>query len=332
MKSLLTKQILLSGIQPSGHLTIGHYAGALANWANMQQDYHCLFMLADLHTITVRQNPADLRDRCYDVLALYIANGIDPEKNIIFAQSHVPAHTQLAWVLSCNTHMGELNRMTQFKDKSQQHASNVNVGLFSYPVLMAADILLYNTHKVPVGEDQKQHLELTRDIALRFNHHYGEILSIPTPYISPQGARLMSLQDPTRKMSKSDSNENSYIALLDSPEIIRNKFKRAVTDSGSEICADINKPGVTNLLMILSLMTGQTIQVLETAYQGVGYGQFKRDVAEAVITKLIPIQEKYRAWREDTVALSKVLAQGAERARQQAQIVLKRVYEAVGLL
>ncbi len=327
-----SKPVLLSGIQPSGHLTIGHYAGAIANWVKMQQEHECLFMLADLHTLTVRQNPQQLRERCYDVLALYIANGIDPEKNTLFIQSHVPAHTQLAWILNCFIHVGELNRMTQFKDKSKQHAANINAGLFNYPVLMAADILLYGTKQVPVGEDQKQHLELTRDVALRFNHYYGDIFTIPQPYIPPQGARIMSLQDPTQKMSKSDPNENSYIALLDPPEVILNKLKRAVTDSGNEICQHPDKPGISNLLTLLTILTGQTLAQLEAQYKNTGYGKFKTDVAEAVIEHLKPIQQKYKSWREDETALRQVLAKGAEQARKKAQPMLDQVYDALGLI
>src|SRR5262245_63170 len=232
------KPIILSGIQPSGHLNIGHYIGALTQWAHMQEEYQCFFMLADLHTLTVKQDPAEFRERCYDTLALYIACGIDPEQNVLFAQSHVPAHTQLAWILNCFTYIGELSRMTQFKDKSKRHATNINAGLFSYPALMAADILIHNASRVPVGEDQKQHLELTRDIALRFNHLYGDIFVIPEPYIPVHGARIMGLADPTVKMSKSDPNPHNYIALLDPPELILTKLKRSVTDSGHDIVFD----------------------------------------------------------------------------------------------
>lgn len=326
------KYTVLSGIQPSGELTIGGYIGAVQSWIKMQHEYDSLFMLADLHTLTVSQDPALLRKRCYDFLALYIACGIDPEKNILFAQSHVPEHTQLAWVLNCYTYMGELNRMTQFKDKSKQHAANINVGLFDYPVLMAADVLIYASHHVPVGDDQKQHMELVRDLALRFNHRYGEILVIPEPYIPPQGARIMSLQEPTQKMSKSDVNPHSYIALLDDPDTIRTKLKRATTDSGNEIRFDSEKPGISNLLTLLSAVTDQTISELEEGYQGVGYGKFKSDVAEAVIMHLAPIQSRYHELRRDEGELQRLLQAGAEAAGLRARSMLKRVYEAVGLV
>jgi len=332
MTNKTKKFTVLSGIQPSGELTIGGYIGAVQSWVKMQHEYDCLFMLADLHTLTVMQDPKLLRKRCYDFLALYIACGIDPAQNILFAQSHVPEHTQLAWVLNCYAHMGELNRMTQFKDKSKQHAANINVGLFDYPVLMAADVLVYGSHHVPVGDDQKQHMELIRDLALRFNHQHGEIFIVPEPYIPPQGARIMSLQEPTQKMSKSDPNSNSYIALLDDPEVIRNKLKRAVTDSGSEIRSDIEKPGVSNLLVLLSAMTGQTIAQLEASYQGVGYGKFKSDVAEAIVAHLKPIQAHYNELRSDEQVLQGLLQRGAEAASSRAKPMLKRVYEAVGLV
>jgi tryptophanyl-tRNA synthetase len=327
------KKNILSGIQPSGQLILGNYVGALSHWVKMQDEYNCYFMLADLHTLTVTQAPHELRQRCYDFLALYIACGIDPEKNVLFAQSHVPAHTQLAWVLSCSTQLGELNRMTQFKDKSQRHESNINAGLLNYPILMAADILLYDAHLVPVGEDQKQHLELTRDLAARVNHYHGDIFTIPEPYIPPHGARIMSLQEPTKKMSKSDVSEQSYIALLDTPDVIRKKFKRAVTDSGAEVYYDtVEKPGISNLLTLLSIMTRSPISVLEETYRTEGYGKFKTAVGEAVVEQLLPIQARYHAVREDTGYLTQVLKQGAEKASCQADAVMKRVYDALGLI
>lgn len=327
------KPILLSGIQPSGHLMIGNYIGAISHWQKMQADYDCLFMLVDLHTLTVRQDPALLRQRCYDFLALYIACGIHPENNTLFVQSHVPAHAQLAWILNCFTQIGELNRMTQFKDKSRRHAHNINAGLFDYPVLMAADILLYNTAKVPVGEDQKQHLELTRDVALRFNHLYGEIFTVPEPYIPPQGARIMSLQDPTQKMSKSDANEQNYIGLLDPPELVRNKLKRAVTDSGSEVRYDPEtKPGVANLLTIFSGVSGQTVAELEATYATGGYGRFKNELADAIIEHLKPIQQQYQALRADDAVLQGILMKGAEKAACRANPVLRKVHDALGLI
>lgn len=327
------KPILLSGIQPSGELTIGGYIGAIQSWQQMQRDYDCLFMMVDLHTLTVKQNPEQLRQRSYDFLALYIACGIDPERNLLFMQSHVPAHSQLAWILNCYTYMGELNRMTQFKDKSKRHENNINAGLFSYPVLMAADILLYGTHRVPVGEDQKQHLELARDVAMRFNHQYGEIFTVPEPYIPAQGARIMSLQEPTQKMSKSDPNLNSFISLIDSPEVILSKLKRAVTDSDSEVrYAPAEKPGVSNLLVLLSAVTQQSIAQLEKQYEGCGYGKFKTDVAEAIIEHLRPIQARYHELRPDQARLHEILQRSAAAARERAEPMLRRVYEVIGLV
>lgn len=326
------KPILLSGIQPSGNLMIGNYIGALKNWVKLQHDYDCLFMLVDLHSITVQQDPKKLRERCYDFLSLYIACGIDPQKNLLFVQSHVPAHSQLSWILNCYTFMGELNRMTQFKDKSKRHDSNINAGLFDYPVLMAADILLYGTDKVPVGEDQKQHLELTRDIAIRFNRLYGEIFTVPEPFIPPVGARIMSLLDPTQKMSKSDDNPNNYVALLDPPDLIRQKLKRAVTDSGSEIRFLNEKPGVSNLLTLYSALTERSIPDLEAAYAGVGYGKFKADVGEVIVEYLQPIQQRYQEIRQDTQGLAKILQQGAETASARAQKTIDQVYDAVGFI
>jgi tryptophanyl-tRNA synthetase len=328
----MKKYTVLSGIQPSGELTIGGYIGAVQSWVKMQDTHDCLFMLADLHTLTVKQDPALLRKRCYDFLALYIACGIDPNQNILFAQSQVPEHTQLAWILNCYTHMGELNRMTQFKDKSTQHASNINAGLFDYPVLMAADVLLYGSHHVPVGDDQKQHMELIRDVAQRFNHQHGDVFIIPEPYIPPQGARIMSLQAPLQKMSKSDPNPHAYIALLDSPDTIRDKLKRAVTDSGNAVYFDAEKPGVSNLLTLFSAMTGEPIAALETQYRTAGYGKFKNAVAEAVVAHLEPIQARYTALRTDIQALTQHLHAGAEAASSRAQKMLARVYAAVGLI
>lgn len=326
------KPVILSGIQTSGRLILGNYMGAIAHWLKMQQEYQCFFMLADLHTLTVKQDPIELRQRCYDALAIYVACGIDPEQQVIFLQSHVPAHTQLTWILDCYTQMGELSRMTQFKDKSDQHPGNINAGLFNYPVLMAADILLYGADRVPVGEDQKQHLELTRDIAIRFNHRYGDIFTIPQAYIPKQGARIMSLQEPTKKMSKSDSNEHAYIALLDSPEEIRNKFKRAVTDSGHDIRFHVEKPGISNLLTLMSVITGKSMTELELDYQNSGYGKFKQDVADVVIEHLKPIQAQYHRLRQDETWLTKIFAQGAERASRKAKMMLDRVYEVIGLV
>jgi len=286
-----------------------------------------------MHAITTKQDPHLLVKRTYDCMAMYIASGIDPQINFLFCQSHVPQHTELAWILNCHTYIGELNRMTQFKDKAKRHATNINVGLFSYPTLMAADILLYNTNLVPVGEDQKQHIELTRNIAMRFNNIYGDIFTIPEPYITKIGSRIMGLQDPTRKMSKSDTNSNNVIYLLDTPDIILNKLKRAVTDSGKEIIADKEKkPGVTNLLQIMSLLTDKSIQELEQYYVGIGYGKFKNDVADTLINFLSPIQKYFQEIRNDKNFMDNILKHGAIKARERSQKVLKKVYDAIGFL
>jgi tryptophanyl-tRNA synthetase len=315
MNSSNNKPVVLSGIQPSGRLTIGNYLGALKNWVSLNEQYNCHYMLVDLHAITVRQAPAVLRERCYEFLALYIACGLDPAKNVLFVQSHVPAHARLSWILNCYTQFGELTRMTQFKDKSQKHVDNINAGLFDYPVLMAADILLYQALKVPVGDDQKQHLELTRDVAQRFNNIYGEIFTVPEPMIPPVGARIMGLQDPAGKMSKSDDAETNAVYLLDEPDVIVRKIKRAVTDLGNEIRYDIaEKPGVSNLMSILSATTGESFEVIVERYNGQGYGKFKQGVAEAVVECLKPVQLKYREIREDRSGLQSVLRDGARKA------------------
>jgi tryptophanyl-tRNA synthetase len=326
------KKVLLSGIQPSGNLMIGNYIGAIKNWASLQEEYDCLFVLVDLHAITVRQEPAELLRRCYEFIALYIACGLDPEKNTIFVQSHVPAHAELAWILNCYTQIGELNRMTQFKDKSKKYEGNVNVGLYDYPVLMAADILLYGADLVPVGEDQKQHLELTRDIAIRFNNLHGEVLTVPQPYIPKVGARIMSLQDPTAKMSKSDANANNYVALLDPPNLIRKKIKRAVTDSGREVRYDEARPGISNLISIHSCITGRSFSEIESDYEGKGYGDFKGDLAEIVADFLKPIQERYAEILADEERLAALLREGAERARNRSRVILEKVHRAIGFI
>ncbi len=328
------KQILFSGIQPSGKLHLGAYVGAIKNWLKLQQEYDCLFSIVDLHTITVKQDPELLRQRCYEFLALYLACGLDPEKNIIFVQSHVAAHAQLTWILNCIAGMGELGRMTQFKDKSQKFASNINVGLFDYPVLQAADILLYKTNIVPVGADQKQHVELCRDIAIRFNNTYGEVFTIPEPYIpkAEAGARIMSLQEPEKKMSKSDANENSIVGLLDDPKVIIKKMKRAVTDSGSEVKFAPDKPGVSNLLTIYSVITNKPVAAIEQQYQNMGYGKFKGDLGEIMVEFLQPIQARYQELRSDESMLNTILFDGAERARHLAEPMLDRVHEALGFI
>lgn len=331
----MNKPVVLSGCQPSGQLTIGNYMGALRQWVGMQDNYDCHFMVVDLHAITVRQDPNALQQATLDGLALYLACGIDPERSTLFLQSHVAAHSQLAWVLSCYTQMGELNRMTQFKDKAQRHEANVNVGLFTYPVLMAADILLYDAKQVPVGDDQKQHLELSRDVATRFNNIYGDVLVVPEPAIPQHGARIMSLQEPLKKMSKSDDNANNYIGLLEEPSVVAKKIKRAVTDSDEQarIYYDPQeKAGVSNLLTLLSGVTERSIENLVADYEGKMYGHLKTDVADAVVAFLEPLQAKYQALRHDRAELDRILRQGAEKANVRAERTLQRVYKAVGLL
>ena len=319
------KQIIFSGIQPSGLITLGNYLGALKNWRELQEEYDCFFSVVDMHAITVRQTPAELRRRSRETMALLIACGLDPEKNVMFLQSQVPAHAELTWVLSCYTMFGELSRMTQFKDKSARYAENINAGLFTYPVLMAADILLYQANLVPVGEDQKQHLELTRDVAQRFNGVYGDVFTVPEPYIPKVGARIMSLQEPEKKMSKSDSNPNGFIAVLDSPDDILRKFKRAVTDSGSEVRRGPDKAGVNNLISIYGAVTGRTAEQTESEFAGKGYGDFKLAVAEAVIEHLRPIREKYEALMADKAYLDEVFESGAARAAQASRKTLAKV-------
>jgi len=331
----MTKPIVLSGCQPSGELTIGNYLGALKQWVNMQDDHECYYMLVDQHAITVRPKPEDLRKATLDGLALYLACGVDPEKSTIFIQSHVPEHSQLSWVLNCYTQMGELNRMTQYKDKSQKSEANMNSGLFTYPVLMAADILLYRADRVPVGEDQKQHLELARDIATRFNNLHGEVFTVPDPYIPEHGARVMSLLEPTKKMSKSDNNEGNFIGLLEDPKKIIKKVKRAVTDSDEQarIYFDVKeKPGVSNLLSLLSCCTGKTIDEIVPTFEGKMYGHLKVETAEAVVAMLEPIQEKYHQYRNDQAFLEQVMRQGAEKASAHARKVIASVYDAVGFI
>lgn len=323
------KKTILSGVQPSGTLTIGNYLGALRNWATMQYDYNCYFCVVDLHAITVRQVPAELRQNCLKTLALYLAVGIDPEKNTLFMQSHVPAHAELAWVLSCYTMFGELSRMTQFKDKSAKHSDNINAGLFTYPVLMAADILLYQPDLVPVGNDQKQHIEIARDIANRFNGAYSETFKIPEPYMPKAGARVMSLSDPTSKMSKSDLGDGS-VFLLDNKDTVIKKIKRAVTDSGSEVRCAEGKDGINNLMSIYSAFTGKSFEDIEKEFEGQGYGTFKLAVAETVADSLAEIQEKYNLFISDKEQLNKILIEGAQKASYTAEKTLRKVYRKVG--
>ncbi len=330
MEQTAPKKRIFSGIQPSGTLTIGNYIGALRHFPELQDAYDCIYCVVDEHAITVRQNPADLRRRCLELAAIYLASGLDPEKCIIYCQSHVSAHAELAWILNCFTYMGELQRMTQFKDKSAKHADNINAGLFTYPVLMAADILLYQTDAVPVGADQKQHLEIARDIAQRFNGVYGDVFTVPEPLITKVGGRVMSLQDPSRKMSKSDPEE-CFISLLDEPDAVRRKIKRAVTDSDAEIRFDPeNKPGVSNLLSIITSLTGQDMESLCAEMAGKGYGDLKTRTADAVIASLEPLQAEYKRLIADKQYLLNILLTGAEKANYLAVKTLRKVQKKVG--
>ena len=327
------KKRIFSGIQPSGDLTLGSYMGAIKNWVALQDEYDCVYCIVDMHAITVRQVPADLRRRALDQLAQYVACGLDPEKSILFIQSHVPQHAELSWVLGCYTQFGELSRMTQFKQKSQQHADNITAGLFTYPVLMAADILLYQTDLVPVGEDQRQHVELCRDIAQRFNGVYSDTFTLPEAFIQrvEQGARIMSLVNPLNKMSKSDPE--GCVNLIDSPEVIQRKFKRAVTDSETAVRYDKeNKPGVSNLLTIYCASTGKTLEEAEAEFQDQGYGVFKPAVGDAVIELLRPIREEAQRLMSDKAYLEDIYRQGAERASRIANRTLAKVYKKVGFL
>ena len=326
------KKVILSGIQPTGIFTLGNYIGAVKNWATMQDEFHCAYMLADLHAITVRQDPKAFREQTLSCCALLLACGLDPEKSVVFIQSQVPAHAELSWILSCYTQFGELSRMTQFKDKSARHADNVNAGLFTYPSLMAADILLYQADLVPVGADQKQHLELTRDIANRFNGIYGNVFKVPDGYIPKVGARIMSLADPTKKMSKSDDNPNACISILDKPEVIVKKFKRAVTDSDMEVCYREGKDGINNLMTIYSAVTGLTLDQITADFAGRGYGDFKTAVGEAVAEELRPIREAYDRFMSDRASLEACYHQGAERAAHLAERTMQKVKKKVGFI
>ncbi len=326
------KQTIFSGIQPSGNMTIGNYLGAMKNWVDLQHDYNCIFCVVDMHAITVRQDPAELRKKSKELLKLYIAAGLDPEKNTMFIQSHVPAHAELGWILNCYTYMGELNRMTQFKEKSQKQNINTTAGLFDYPVLMAADILLYQTDLVPVGDDQKQHVEITRDIAERFNNIYSPTFKIPEVYIPPVGARIMSLQEPTKKMSKSDEDSNSFILMLDKPEDIQRKIKRAVTDSDGEIRYTKEKPGIKNLIDMYVACTGTTVKEAEVRFTNCGYGEFKAEVADAVVAALKPIQDKFAELDKDKEYLDKMLKENAEKASYIANKTLSKVKKKIGFI
>lgn len=324
------KKVLYSGMQATGNLTLGNYLGALKNWLTLNEEYECFFGVMDLHSITIRQNPAEFRKRARNLLALYIAAGLDPVKNCIYFQSHVSAHAELSWILSCFTYMGELNRMTQFKDKAAKHADNINAGLYTYPVLMAADILLYQSDYVPVGKDQQQHLEITRDIAQRFNAIYGDVFTIPEGYYGKQGAKIMSLQDPAKKMSKSDENINGSIYLMDDTDTIIRKCKRAVTDSGSEIRYSEDKPGISNLLDIYTACTGKTIEEAEKEFDGKGYGEFKLAVGEAVASVLSPLQKEYEKIVNDKEYLDGIIKENDDKARYFANKTLRKVRKKVG--
>ena len=328
------KKVIFSGIQPTGTFTLGNYIGALKIWVKLQDNYNCVYSVVNLHAITVRQDPAQLKKNTLSAYALLLACGIDPEKSIVFIQSHVPAHAELAWVLDCHTQFGELSRMTQFKDKSARYADNINAGLFTYPSLMAADILLYQADLVPVGADQKQHLELTRNVANRFNNLYGNTFRIPEPYIpkAEQGARIMSLQDPTKKMSKSDPNPKAFISILDKPETIVKKFRSAVTDSETEVCYREGKDGINNLMGIYSVVTGKSMDEITREFAGKGYGDFKTAVGEAVAEELRPIQERYEQLMNQKDYLEQCYRLGAEKARSISARTLQKVYKKVGFL
>ena len=330
MENVEKKARVLSAIQPTSVPTLGNYLGALKNWASMSKDNDCLYAVADLHAITVRQEPAKLRKQTLEMYALLLAIGLDPEESVVFVQSHVPQHAELAWILNCYTQFGEAARMTQFKDKSAKHADNINVGLFSYPTLMAADILLYQADYVPIGADQKQHLELARDIADRFNGIYSPTFTIPNPYIGKAGARVMSLQDPTKKMSKSDPNPKASISLLDTPDDIRKKFKSAVTDSEAKVRFADGKDGINNLMGIYSCCTGLDYEAIEKEFDGKGYGDFKLAVAESVIENIKPVQEKYYELMADKAYIEKCAAEGAMKASYIANKTLTKVMKKVG--
>ena len=324
---------ILSGIQPTGTFTLGNYIGAVRNWAKLQDEFDCLYMVADLHALTVRQVPAELRHHTREAAAMLLAAGIDPKQSLLFVQSHVPAHTQLNWILCCNAQFGELSRMTQFKDKSAKHPDNVNGGLFTYPALMAADILIYNADLVPVGQDQTQHLELARNVAQRFNNAYSPTFTLPEGYVTKEGAKIMSLAEPTRKMSKSDTNQNSFVLMTDDKDTILRKFKRAVTDSEGVVRYDpAEKPGVSNLMCIYNVFTGKSLDEIAAEFSGKGYGDFKQAVGEAVADALAPIQGEYSRILADTAYVDGVLKEGAQGASRLADRMVQKVYKKVGLL
>ena len=325
-------KVIFSGVQPSGNLTIGNYLGAIRNFSAFSDEYRCFYCVVDLHSITVRQVPAELRRRTYETLALYIACGLDPQKNTLFVQSHVPAHCELSWMLGCHTMFGELSRMTQFKDKSQKHADNINAGLFTYPVLMASDILLYQTDLVPVGIDQKQHLELARDIAIRFNHLMGDTFTVPEGYIPREGMKICSLAEPTSKMSKSDPNANAVVYILDGKDDVLRKFRRAVTDSGSEVRYDEARPGIANLMTIYRCFTGKTYEEIEREFEGRGYGDFKTAVGEATADALAPVRDEFARLMADKAYLEGVMREGAEAANRAAYRTISKVKKKLGFI
>lgn len=326
------EKVSYSAMQSTGTLTLGNYLGALDNWVKLADEYMTFYAIADLHSLTVRQNPADLRKSARDLYTLYAAAGLNPEENCIYFQSHVSAHAELAWILNCFTYMGELNRMTQFKDKSSKHADNINAGLFTYPVLMASDILLYQADVVPVGADQKQHLEITRDIAERFNNLYSETFTVPEPYIGEATAKIMSLQDPDKKMSKSDENPNASVFLMDDKDTIIRKFKRAITDSGSEIVYSDDKPGIQNLINIYSCVTKKSVEEIEKEFAGKGYGDFKMAVGEAVAARIEPIQNKFNELQKDKEYIEKLIKENDEKAEYFANKTLRKVKKKIGLI
>ena len=326
------KQRIFSAIQPTGVFTLGNYIGAIRNWDKLQEEYECIYAIADLHAITVMQEPKDLRANTMRAFALMLACGMDPQKSITFVQSRNPNHAELSWVLSCSTMFGELNRMTQFKDKSRRHADNINAGLFTYPVLMAADILAYNADLVPIGADQKQHLELARNIAIRFNQRYGDTFTVPDGYFPKQGARLMSLQDPTKKMSKSDENVNGCVFILDDKDTILRKFKRAVTDSDTEVCYKEGKDGINNLMTIYGAVTGKTMAEIEAEFAGKGYGDFKTAVGEAVADHLAPVRSEYERLIKDKDYLNQCIDTGSEQAFRITRKTLQKVFRKVGFI
>ncbi|MBU3179632.1 tryptophan--tRNA ligase [Clostridium psychrophilum] len=327
-----SKKVIFSGVKPSGDLTLGNYLGAIKNWVKLQEEYECYFCVMDLHAITVKQEPKDLRRRTLEILAIYLASGIDPDKNTLFIQSHVPAHCEASWLLTCCTYMGELSRMTQYKDKSKNSGGSISAGLFNYPTLMAADILLYQSNLVPVGKDQFQHLEMARNIAERFNKTYSDTFALPEAYTAKAGAKIMDLQDPTKKMSKSEKNVNGYILIMDPPEVIRKKVNRAVTDSLGVVKYNDEQLGVKNLMTILMTINNVTIEEIENKYQGLGYSQFKKDVAEAIVSELEPIQVKTKEYIGNKAYLEGIYKKGSDKASYVSNKTLRKMQKKMGFI